>query len=254
MRLILLTLLLVPALVVAQFGAGPRRLNPLQAGLVAAWQFEESTGTRKDVWGTNDLTAVNSPTQATGKLGFAAGFRSAGSQYFTRAASPEMNVSNAVFTFAGWLFISNNAASYFQAWGARSSASPFTNDQWAVDYVAGAGLRHVYGIGASSLSVVTNANAISNSWMLSVVWCDLADSKIGAALFTTNGSNLRTNTRAFPAGRGTTFEVGAGRASSFLSGATDDCAMWNRLLTVGEMEFLWNLGHGGLANYLTPKR
>jgi len=247
-------LLITVAATLAQISPGPRRLNPFQEQLVAAWTLDETTGTRMDCWGTNDMTAVNAPVAVPGKIANAASWRTAASQYLTAVPSPEMNASNTSFTCAAWIFVSNSPPSYLGAFGCRSSASPYTNDQWAVDMISPTGLRVTYTIGAAANDTITNFTTLTNTWMLMFAWCDLNRNFIGGTLFTTNGMEWQERAKTVTTGRGCNFEIGCNRQASFWPGMIDDAAFWRRMLSTNEMRLLYNLGHGGMAYYLTKRR
>src|SRR5687767_6645704 len=74
--------------------------------LVAHWRLDEGSGTRVDVHGGLDLTAVNSPGSAAGKIGDAALFDAGDSHHLIRATEGALNFHDTDWTLAAWVKVS----------------------------------------------------------------------------------------------------------------------------------------------------
>ena len=80
--------------------------SPFLSGLIAYWTLDEASGTRVDAHGNNDLSDNNTVTSTTGKVGDAAAFATANSEYLSRADNADLSVGNIDFTFDLWLNLS----------------------------------------------------------------------------------------------------------------------------------------------------
>jgi hypothetical protein len=249
-------LLIVPALLVAQFAPGPRRLNPINDSLVAYWTFDESSGTAFDAVGTNHLSAVNTPTAATGKIKGGRFLRATGSQYFSAPQSPELDVGFGAFTVACWFYPSNWANAEGGLVSRRNDGSPFTKDEWTTYITYSNVFFAVFSNASVIVSKTTTNKATTNAWNLLIAWRDPGKA-IGMRLYSPSFLPAVTETNT-DAGRIATncptIQIGTERASTFINSGFDDIALWKRTLTTNEMDWLWNLGHGGIGYFITPSR
>lgn len=90
------------------------------SGITAYWKLDESSGTRADTVGSNNLTSVNSVSSAAGKLGNAASFTFASSQKLT-GTNPLAGL--AAFTVTAWIYRSTGAdGAFFADWNGSSNS------------------------------------------------------------------------------------------------------------------------------------
>lgn len=73
----------------------------LSTNLVSYWELEESSGTREDSHGANDLTDNNTVLYGTGKQGNGADFEATNSEYLNVASS--LGAYNDTFTYSFWV-------------------------------------------------------------------------------------------------------------------------------------------------------
>lgn len=84
--------------------------SSLLSGLVAYWKLEEASGTRVDQLGTYNLTAVNTPGNAAGKIGNGCAFVAASSQYLTNTSLQSAGLGKICIAF--WANRSNAATDF----------------------------------------------------------------------------------------------------------------------------------------------
>ena len=73
--------------------------NTYGTNLVSHWKLDETSGTREDAHGSNDLTDNNTVGYGTGKQGNCADFEENDSEYLSRASA---SMSGATFTDSAW--------------------------------------------------------------------------------------------------------------------------------------------------------
>ena len=66
----------------------------LPTNLIAYWKLDEASGTRNDSKGANHLTDNNTVTQAVGKVGNAAQFTLANSEYLSIADNADLSAGD----------------------------------------------------------------------------------------------------------------------------------------------------------------
>jgi hypothetical protein len=82
----------------------------LNNSLQAFWKLDETSGTREDSYGSNDLTDNNTVTQAIGKIGNAAQFTSVNTESLSITDNSELSVGDNDFTIAGWAYLDDTVA------------------------------------------------------------------------------------------------------------------------------------------------
>src|SRR3972149_4825629 len=83
----------------------------IKTSLISFWELEEASGTRTDSHGANNLTDNNTVTQAVGKVGNAAQFTAANSEWLDRANEAGLQ-PGVDFTFTFWLYLDSIIASH----------------------------------------------------------------------------------------------------------------------------------------------
>ncbi len=96
--------ILATALVLLAFAA-PARAD-LLTDLKAHWKLNEASGARVDSHGSNDLTDNNTVTQVAGKIGNAAQFTAANSEWLSRGTDVDLGLgADTDCTWAGWFYM-----------------------------------------------------------------------------------------------------------------------------------------------------
>src|SRR6185295_10218115 len=73
--------------------------------LVAYWKLDETSGSRSDSFGSNTLTDNNTVGSTAGKVGNAAQFIQANTEYLSAADNAALSVADIDFTFAFWVYL-----------------------------------------------------------------------------------------------------------------------------------------------------
>lgn len=219
----------------------------LDVGLVGYWKMDETSGTRTDQTGNNDLTDNNTVTGATGKINGAGQFTRANSEYLsaTVTAGDPIQVGELSFTWAGWVYIDSSHLGVIASQYGNTDALRV----WQLYYDNGAD-RFTFvlanGSGTNSTVVANNFGGITlATWYYIVAWRDVAGS---INIQVNNGTADTTATTTVPLPITQPFYLGAngsgGAGSNAFDGRIDEVGFWKRLLTAAEKTSLYNGGSG----------
>jgi hypothetical protein len=224
-----------------QRGQGRAALPSLLNGLVAYWKLDETSGTRFDSAGTNNLTDSSSVGATIGKQGNAASFVASSSDYLTLASS-SFGLTDAM-SLSFWVKLSATGTfmTLFQL------GEPSTPGSWLLQKIDTGALRFV--------PYPTTINDFHDSPVLLTstgIWYHVVFTinSSGAALVYLNGSsNAMTGTRAIGSSGSLQFSVGRrdDLASQYFDGAIDEPGIWSRVLTSGAGGEIGQLYNGGAA-------
>ena len=217
--------------------------STLNNSLIAVWKLEETSSTRNDSKGSNHLTDNNTVASATGKLGTAADFEVANSEYLSIADNTDLSTGDIDFTFALWVQLESKTANMFFATKQAGAGVREYNTQYnsAVD-------RFRFGVSNDGTATVNvDASALGSpstaTWYFIVVWHDA----------TANTINIQVNDGTVNSASHTTgvfnstaaFTLGAtGTPASYHDGLIDNVYFWKRVLTTDERTALYNSGNG----------
>jgi hypothetical protein len=213
----------------------------LSDGLVAFWRMEESSGTRADEVGSIDLTDNNTVTQATGKIGNAAQFTAANSEYLSSTSS-SLSTGGGSFSVAAWVYLDtiwvNNHAVSKGVFGDNGNEFRLgVNDSNKAEFIVYNG-NDAYTIRNNDTSVTEDA------WHLLVGVYDAAEDELSIYLDNISGYTAgsipspNSNSNPFVVGRGVHF------SAAYFDGRIDAIGFWSRALTSEELDELWNAGDG----------
>src|SRR5574341_2164717 len=83
----------------------------VKGNLISFWELEEASGTRLDATASdNDLTDNNTVTQATGKVGNAAQFTRANTEYLSIAHNTSIACGDIDQTRCAWVYLDSKPA------------------------------------------------------------------------------------------------------------------------------------------------
>ena len=212
--------------------------SALLTGLEAYWKLDEASGQRNDSHGANHLTDNNTVGSAVGKLGNAADFIPANSEYLSIADNASLSAGDIDFTIACWVFVDAAVERGFvckDAIGSREFNLVTEANSKVNFYVSPDG---------TALVAVTEALAISTgAWHYLVAWHDSVANTInlqtddGAVVSTAHATGVNNGTAAF--------HIGSLRPTLyFMDGLIDSVGFWKRVLTAGERTSLYNGGAG----------
>lgn len=225
---------------------------------VAYWRLGEASGSRADSVGSNTLTDNNTVGSTTGKLGNAANFIAANSEYLNIADNAALSMPNGQsFTIAMWINPSTltNGATPLNKGGLIFGASSFS---YALEFLLqgmNVNLLWILSNNTASSALTCSAGVLPTStWSFVVAWYDNSDNFQHIQL--NNGTPVSIGAPSGGSSDQTfAFNLGSsGAGGAFFNGAIDDTLIWKRVLTSDERSMLWNGGAGRspLDNLMPP--
>lgn len=211
----------------------------IEDNLVACWDMDETSGTRYDSAGSNDLTDNNTVGYTTGKINNSAEFVRANNEYLSITDNNSLSFSGD-FTISIWLYNDdlNNGDIL-----SKSAGSANTSEYW-IQY--NSGQIYFYVSNGASSAYVTKVHTTSGSWIHIVA---LHDS-------TTNLIKLKKNNDTWAS---TSYSLNSynnnqsltiGYESTYFDGKIDVVSMWGRSLSDSEITDLYNSGNGRDCDYI----
>jgi hypothetical protein len=221
-------------------GGGP---SSLLTGLVAYWKLDEASGTRNDSVGANHLTDASSVGSAAGKLGNAASFATASTDSLSLSDNAEVSTGDVDFTFAFWLYLTDEGGPYIPI-----SKDEESNRDYTFDFNAIGGSKTLrFYINGGAVNVESASGLSASTWYFVVAWHDSTANTLNLKI--NNGTTQSVSTGGTtPTDSGSAFRIGGRNYSGFewwLNGLVDDVGLWKgRILTSGEMTEIYNSGNG----------
>ena len=216
--------------------------------------MEETSGTRTDSHGSNDLTDNNTVGSGTGIQGNGADFEDSNSEYFTAADSASLDITGDL-SISMWINPESITADHFLL--CKGDVNSGTRDvaYWFQLYLGGGMRLRVSDdgtlSGGSNLTMSTTTTPVSTSGSMqhiAVTYDASTQTGIfyhnGVMLTTSNsgtvGSSINNSTDALYIGARET----NGSSQSEYDGIMDEVGLWSRVLTEGEIQALYNSGSG----------
>ena len=151
----------------------------LQAGLKAYWKLDESSGTRIDSHGSNDLADNNTVGSATGKIGNAADFVEANTEFLSIADNADLSTGDEDMSITCWVNLDDLA-------GEHRILSKWTSQ---VEYLLEEGstadrFRWWVGDGSGNNNVVANTHGATSAgaWAFIFAYVDAAANELGISV------------------------------------------------------------------------
>jgi hypothetical protein len=215
--------------------------SSLLNGLAAYWKLDETSGTRFDSAGTNNLADNNTVGSTIGKVGNAASFVAANDEYL-KLASSSFGLTDAM-SLSFWVKLSSTGTfmTFFQL------GDPSTPGAWLLQKTSAGELRFaVYPITAGNFHDSPVLLTSTGIWYHVVFTINSS----AAALVYLNGvENAMTGTT--PIGPSGSLQFTVGRrddlASQYVDGDIDEPSIWSRVLTSGAGGEIGQLYNGGAA-------
>jgi len=219
----------------------------LATGLVSYWELEESSGTRVDSHGSNDLTDNNTVGQATGIQGDGADFEEANTEYLsiTDAAQSGLDITG------------DHSVSF---WIKRESISTGQHILGKDEYGSLGTRCYSYDIKASpsgaiggfytsgtnyTLGYTTSGHVDDTNWHHVVIVTDVSAETF--TIYVDGDSKPVTYFRkaATTVNDGSSgFTISTSESTLKYDGIIDEVGIWSRILTSGEVADLYNSGSG----------
>lgn len=212
-------------------------------GLVSYWRLGEVSGSRSDAVGSNTLADNNTVTQADGKLGKAAQFTAANSEYLSIADNASLSTGDIDFTFCAWVYADSLAADRIIIGKTNLS----TLGEYFLAFSNSSG-RFRFAIQNAGTFVTVDATILgapsTATWYFIVGWHDSVANTVNIQV--NNGTaDSGTTGATVPADSAQPFHIGADSTpTTFWNGRVDAVGFWKRVLTAAEKTALYNGGLG----------
>lgn len=213
--------------------------------LVAYWKMEESSGTRYDSFGSNNLTPISSVSQATGKIGYAGKFTPA--QKLNINDNPNLSVNSSDFTITAWVYLDSKPSvggiiGRFDNAGANREYRLYYRGADSVD-------RFEFAVfnGATDATLVRSNNfgsPATGTWYFITVYSNNGK-EIGISV--NNGPFDTAVTTINIPDTGASTVIGStsyDSSENFWNGRIDEVGFWKRKLSSQEITKLYNSGNG----------
>ena len=221
-------------------------VNPTKANLISWWKLDETSGTRYDSHGSNNLSDINTVGYATGKKGNAADFEGDNYEHLKINDNASLSFGNESFTIVCW-------AKFETTSGAKVIISKFDYGYKKKEYEVYQKVS-TYRIGFKvSQNGTTENEVLANTFgdISAGTWYFIAavhDSTNDKMIISINGTSdsinysggCNDNTSPFAIG----CEFNSGAVKTQYDGLVDEAAIWRRALTADEISWLYNSGNG----------
>ncbi len=192
-------------------------------GLTSFWELEEASGARADAHGTNNLVDNNTVTSAAGKVGTAAQFTAASSEYLSIIDNASISTGDVDWWLALWGYPDTLTGDPTLA--SRWNASTGNREYW-LGYLSTSG-RYALQVspdGSSSGNTTVSANnrgaASTGAWDFVMAWHDSVNNTINIRVNHGTADSAAHTTGVFDSAA--VFRLGA-----LISGAGSLTEFWN---------------------------
>lgn len=215
-------------------------------GLISWWTMDETSGTRYDSHGSNDLSVtITDPGYATGVVGNAADFQNNINYTLQADADASLTTGDIDFTIALWVNsdVQSITRDFFSKWDNSSQLEFIVGYNNSNDRI-----RFVIRNAADTASVTVNADNLgspsTDTWYFIVAWHDATANTLNIqvnngtvdSVSHSGGVNQEAAKELTVGSRGTT--------GSQYDGLIDEISFWKRVLTDDERTWLFNSGNG----------
>ncbi len=215
----------------------------LARDLIAFWKLGEADGaTRVDSAGSNNLADNATVTQIAGKVGNAAHFTRASSQYLSIADNTALSMGDIDFTLSTWVYL-DTKPDWMNLMGKWKVGSV----EYALYYDNPADRFAFYvsddGVASDNIPADTLGSPSTGTWIFIVCWHDSVANTLNIQI-----NNGAIDSKAYTAGvfdSTSAFQLGAkDGVLDLLDGRLDAAGVWKKVLTSGERTKLYNSGNG----------
>lgn len=228
--------------------SGADATNTLLLSMISFWELEEASGNRADSHGSNTLTDNNTVTQNTGKVGNAAEFVAANSEYLSRADNASLSTGDIDFSLGFWIYLDSLATTQIVV--AKYAVGEF---EYRFDVTTTRFRLLVSNDGANLVTVTANnfGQPSTATWYWVMGWHDSVGNTINISV--NNGTADSTAHTTGVRDGSAPFTIGAsGVPATHLSGRIDQALFSKRLWVANEKASLYNGGSGRAYSYINP--
>lgn len=221
--------------------------SSLTNGLIGFWKLEETSGTRIDNVGGNNLSDTNAVGSAAGKVGNAASFNGT-NKYLSTPDNPSLSTGDVDFTISAWVYINSLPTTSFQDYVTKWDAYSNKREYLLIYYYS----AQRFGFVVSKDGINTGTVVLASSpkppqtgvWYFLVAWHDSVNNTINIQV--NNGTPSKTLYSAGVFDSTAPFTIGKRYSgpTAYMNGKIDAVGFWKRVLTSAERTELYNLGNG----------
>jgi hypothetical protein len=220
----------------------------LPTELTAYWKLDETSGTREDSFGANDLTDNNTVGSTTGKVGNAAQFIKANSEYLSIADNAALSMANISFMLSCWVYadtLTDQAAIM-----SKGDANNSNTIEYRITFTGTEGTnRFRFGIGNGTANAGVLANSLgapsTATWYFILCWHDAVADTINIQVNNGTVDSASTAIGSFDSAHEFTLGRYSNLDGNYWDGRIDEVGIWkNKVPTVQERSDLYNSGNG----------
>jgi len=230
----------------------------LSTSLVAWWTLNETSGTREDSVGNNDLTDNNTVLYGAGKKGNAADFELATSEYLSIADNADLSTGDIDYSMCCWFKPESVGISQFlmSKWVGAYNTLEYvlyvnTSNQAAFSITDG--------VDTAATATETTNTLSAGTWYLLVGWHDATANTVNIQV-NNNTPVSAADVAGFNSGSAFCLGAQSDGLASYADGLMDEAGFWKKVLSAAERTRLYNGGEGltypfsneTLAGSITP--
>lgn len=213
----------------------------LRRGLLAWYDLDDTSGSRADSLGANNLTDNNTVPSTTGKIGNAASFTRADGDYLSHVDNALFSRGNTDFTYVCWVALRNKtttqriAGKFNTVGNQRETLLQYNQTTDRFNFVLSNDGTAVNTIAANNFG----SPAINTLYMLAG-WHDSVNDELCLSVNAGNPNRTPHTTGVFDSSAPFTIS----NPSNGLDGSVDLFGIWSRVLSRDEISDLYNSGLG----------
>ncbi|MBI5950195.1 MAG: LamG domain-containing protein [Chloroflexi bacterium] len=216
--------------------------NPGTTNLVSWWKLNETSGTRYDAYGDNDLTDNNTVLYGTGKQDNAGDFERGNSEYLSIADNASLSTGSAVeYTIGCW--VNHESVGLIEGIMSKGRYTGSTQEFFLYQNASGYFAFAVSADGSATVGTVTSdVQPQAGTWYFVTAW-----HAVGYNYIQIDNGSVASVSSNNSADRSGVFSIGAFSLSTgtyYDDGLIDECFYYKRVLTADEREWLYNSGDG----------
>lgn len=219
--------------------------SSLATGLVSYWELEETSGTRVDSHGSNDLTDNNTVLSATGIQGTGADFEASNSEYFSRADGSLSGLKPTTgLTISAWFKLESTPIVYSivsKNWSDSSWNPPYASYHIRIDDTTHITTHLAHGSSTNYYFLQSTVSTMSTGTWYHVVLRYDSDTLKAYLNGVEVGSMSAPNDLQYSTG---SLHIGRDQTGEYFDGIIDELGIWSRALSAGEIAALYNSGSG----------
>jgi hypothetical protein len=218
--------------------------STLSTSLLAHYKLEEASGNRVDSHGSYNLTATNSPGSTTGKQGDAITLN--GTNQYLSSTNAALRF-NSNMSYGQWVYITSTTPARHLLFNTFTSSGGNKGIIISIEKISGVYRPRFasYGGGTNRDVSCTTLSLSLNTWYyLSFAYNLSAGSvvvRLNGSSETLTGFGSSVNTSMTTAYFGIDGNLGS---SNYFQGHADEFSIWQKVLSAGEHDDLYNSGNG----------